>query len=428
MGQTEGKNDLCWNQLFEKYNILESIEQDGLFKISANQIKEFREPRLMTKFDHHVNLPRIFQKNNLSILPITRGDYLISTFNVYSTLPEIQGDAKSVSFSSCLESLAPNFIRSEAIALNAAYASGIFQDFLEEESLFPTVSGRMGSGEFNFLIKTGKGSQEIQVQNSQIEIDAAYEGSHSLALIEAKRDLAPDFLVRQLYYPFRTWKNNIQKNVKPIFFVYSNGIFSLYQFEFETLTDYNSLQLVKQKKYRITTHIQKEDFQSFLNQTPVCEEPEFVFPQADSMERVINLLERLAQSPMTDRKITNIYAFVGRQTDYYTNAGRYLGLIKKRQNSNGGNLYSLTDIGQIIMQMPLRERQLALVETIQKYPVFHEVLRLTLSTGNIPSKDEIVKIMKISGIHNVTKETTFYRRASTVVKWIKWILSLTENN
>lgn len=75
-----GLNDAAWESLFDKYHILDEIDRNGQFVISANQIKEFREPRLMTKFDHKINLPNIFVANNLSILPITRGDYVISSF------------------------------------------------------------------------------------------------------------------------------------------------------------------------------------------------------------------------------------------------------------------------------------------------------------------------------------------------------------
>lgn len=77
------KNDIAWDKLFKKYNIIYNIRQNGFFTISANQIKEFREPRLMTKFDHKVNLPNIFIENDLSILPISRGEYIISTFDAY---------------------------------------------------------------------------------------------------------------------------------------------------------------------------------------------------------------------------------------------------------------------------------------------------------------------------------------------------------
>jgi hypothetical protein len=66
------KNNEAWNEIFAKYKILEKIGRSELFFIDANQIKEFREPRLMTKFDHQTSLPDMFKKNNLSILPITR--------------------------------------------------------------------------------------------------------------------------------------------------------------------------------------------------------------------------------------------------------------------------------------------------------------------------------------------------------------------
>ena len=65
-----GLNDTAWENLFDKYHILAEIERNGQFTISANQIKEFREPRLMTKFDHKVNLPTIFAENQLAILPV----------------------------------------------------------------------------------------------------------------------------------------------------------------------------------------------------------------------------------------------------------------------------------------------------------------------------------------------------------------------
>ncbi|EDN7485605.1 hypothetical protein F3349_15970, partial [Listeria monocytogenes] len=55
------QTDEAWERLFEKYNILEVIERDGVFIISAQQIKEYREARLMTKFDHKANLPNLFK-------------------------------------------------------------------------------------------------------------------------------------------------------------------------------------------------------------------------------------------------------------------------------------------------------------------------------------------------------------------------------
>ena len=69
--KAKGQNDRAWEALFEKYDILSRIRQEGKFVISAAQIKEYREPRLMAKFDHRINLPQIFSEHQLAILPIS---------------------------------------------------------------------------------------------------------------------------------------------------------------------------------------------------------------------------------------------------------------------------------------------------------------------------------------------------------------------
>ena len=51
----KGLNDIAWEQLFKKYDILKHIERTGQFQISSKQIKEVRVPRLMTNLDHTIN-------------------------------------------------------------------------------------------------------------------------------------------------------------------------------------------------------------------------------------------------------------------------------------------------------------------------------------------------------------------------------------
>lgn len=43
----------------------------------------------MAKFDHTINLPKIFADNQLAILPITRGDYVIFHLDAYLDLRKI---------------------------------------------------------------------------------------------------------------------------------------------------------------------------------------------------------------------------------------------------------------------------------------------------------------------------------------------------
>lgn len=419
-----GLNSRAWEQLFDKYHILDEISRNGIFVISAEQIKEFREPRLMTKFDHKINLPQIFSNNGLSVLPITRGDYVISSFSAYKEFEPPSKDIQRVSIPSYIQSLMPQFLVSEAISLNCASVCGILNDFLEDEELVPTVSGRMGSGDFEFDIDTLVGVKRIEVRNSQIEIDAAYEGVRYLSLFEAKRELSDDFLVRQLYYPFRVWSHRVAKPIKPVFLIFSNGIFYLYQYQFDVPENYNSLRLIKQKNYMIETEICLADIENLLTTTPVLSEPSIPFPQANSMSRVINLMELLNEKPMTKDDITTEYAFDSRQTNYYTDAGRYLSLIDKVRDEKENIIFQLSARGQQIMGLPYKERQLAVVSQILQHQVFKETLKLHLNSGAIPDVGAIIQIMRNANLYHVDADSTYYRRASTIVGWINWILGL----
>ena len=431
MSEIEGKkeplsqNDRAWNILFEKYDIIGHIEQDGQFKISAEQIKEYREPRLMAKFDHTINLPRIFKKNKLAILPLTRGEYVISHFDAYHKFEPISNEITSISLPYYIQSLSIDSITSEAIALNCAYVSGIIANFLEDEQLVPTVSGRMGSGIFEFKVKDliSNSQRTIKVNNSQIEIDAGYEGLQKLALIEAKRDISDDFLVRQLYYPFRTWSDRVNKDIKPVFLVYSNGIFHLYEYMFNDPMEYSSLTLVKQKNYTIEedTTITTEDISQLLDEGQITREPPVAFPQADSFNRVVNLCELLQEHPMTRDEITLNYAFNARQTNYYTDAARYLGLVDKQRNDD--ILFSLTPKGKSILHLPYKKRQLAFAGSILSHKVFNDSLRVWFQQGEI-SKLDIISVMKQSPLYKVESESTYFRRASTIKCWLEWIVGL----
>lgn len=419
-------NDDAWEKLFSKYDILNRIDAAGQFVISATQIKEFREPRLMAKFDHTINLPKLFTDNQLAILPITRGDYVISHFEAYHRFEADNSPITRVSLPTHIQSLDSNNVPSEAIALNCAVASGIIAEFLEDEDLLATVSGRMGSGTFGFNITNSinKAPFRIEVNNSQIEIDAAYEGVRGLALFEAKRDLSDDFLVRQLYYPYRVWQNRVTKTVRPLFLVYSNGIYHLYEYMFQDPNNYNSLVLVKQKNYSVEdTSITIADIQAVLCPLTLVTEPDVPFPQADSFERVINLCELLCSQELSRDDVTDQYAFDARQTNYYTDAARYLGLLEKSRES-GAPTYSLSETGKRILKLNFKQRQLAYCGLILSHKAFSDTLHKYFHSGNMPSKSDIVHIMKTSNLYKVESESTFERRSSTIRGWINWILGL----
>lgn len=420
-------NDSAWEQLFSKYHILDEIAAHGLYQISADQIKEFREPRLMAKFDHRINLPQIFSDNGLAILPVSRGDYVISHFEAYHDFEHPVAKIQKVRLPDYLCSLSPSRIISETVAIHCAYASGMLADFLEEDLLIPTLSGRMGSGQFDFFIQNTHTHtlQNIHVQGAQIEIDAAFEGHTTLGIFEAKRDISADFLIRQLYYPFQTLSTLFSKKIKPIFFVYSNGIFRFYQYEFEDPSCYNSLQLTQYKQYTFEDiSIDWYDIRDLAQQIVLQEEPAVPFPQADNFERIINLCELLDRKPLSREELTQKYAFDIRQTNYYTDAARYLGLIEKK-NENNRPYYVLTRQAKQILSYGYRNRQLAFCRCILSHKVFFDAFA-HCENGLLPSRDTLLAIMHASNLYHVTSESTYIRRASTICGWLRWIFSLTK--
>lgn len=80
------------------------------------------------------------------------------------------------------------------MAINVAFASGMIDDLLNSSELnkaYLTITGRMGSKLLNFNIDSkikGESPYNINVENSQIEIDSAFENKEKILLIEAKID------------------------------------------------------------------------------------------------------------------------------------------------------------------------------------------------------------------------------------------------
>ena len=423
-------NKEAWKLIFDKYDILNKVNNDGYFKITSKEINEYREARLMTKFDNSANLPELFKENNLAILPITSNSYMIAKFQTYEKFEESENnEITKINFPEYIRSLDYNNISSEALAINCAYITQILEDFLDEEKLVPTISGKMGSGNFEFKINNKENDTKyinVSVQNSRIEIDGGYEGINSLALIEAKNVISDDFMVRQLYYPYRLWKSKIDKPVRPIFMIYSNGIFNVYEYKFEDDNNYSSIRLVKNKKYSIeNTDIEIQDIQEiFENVTEFMEEPQIAFPQADSFERIINLCELIWEEPKSKNDITENYAFDERQTNYYTDAARYLGLINKYKE-NGKILFGLSDLGKNILKLKYKQRQLEFVKLILRHKVFYEYLRMYFQNFEKPTIINTIEIMKHCNLYNMESNNTYQRRASTIRGWIEWILDLT---
>jgi len=208
------------------------------------------------------------------------------------------------------------------------------------------------------------------------------------------------------------------------FFLYTNGIYRLYEYAFQNLNNYNSLVLVNQKNYSVEdTVIEITDIQRVLCQAKIVQEPDIPFPQADSFERVINICELLNEQELSRNDVTELYAFDGRQTNYYTDAARYLDLLEKKKDGLTP-FYTLSDKGKRILSLNFKQRQLAYCDCILSHKAFCDTLRKYLKSGSMPSTDDIVGIMKQSNLYNVSSDSTFERRSSTIKGWLNWIIGL----
>ena len=217
----------AWTKLFEKYDIPNKIKTDGAFFITADQIKEFKEPRLMAKWDSSENLPSIFKKHNINILPTSRSEYVLSDFKLYEPIPELGEHVTEMQKVEIpeYETIDIGNISSESNAINVLMLSKILDHFLNEDDNVVTFNGRMGTGVFSFRVDSLRGAPiKVDVKNAQCEIDGGMENNNSVVILEAKNVVHPDFHVRQLYYPYRLWDNKVNKNIRLVFSIYSNQI------------------------------------------------------------------------------------------------------------------------------------------------------------------------------------------------------------
>lgn len=421
----KGKNDIVWEQIFLKYNIIDLVNKEGYFRITANQIKEFREPRLMTKFDSKIDLPDIFNNNHLSILPTKRGEYLIGRFQNYQNVDiDNSIDVETMFLPDYITTINTQNITSEAISLSSAYISGMLSDLVGEE-VIPTIQGRMGTGSFEYTIKTENANDfNINVENAQMEIDGSYEGLTKFVIVEAKNHYMSDFIVRQLYYPYRVWSKETEKDIIPVLLIKHDNIFNFYVYQFDNKDSYNSIKLIKIKRYilgEIYHQIETDDIYDVINNTIFVEEdPNIPFPQADIFYRVLDFINVLNDTEMKINEIAELYEFDERQGNYYSAAARYLGFVKRER---GG--YKLTKLGKDLMKMDHKTKNLSIVKSIISHKPFYLALEKYLNSGKICNKEIAEAILEASP--KVNSIETAKRRAQSVTSWIRWIINLTTN-
>lgn len=429
------KTNTAWvSYLKSNPQVEQAIAKNGFCEVNASSIKEFREPRLMTKHDSSDGVPKALAERGLNVLSASRHSYYLGDFNVFEKFPETVELKPEFCDLPAYETLDIEHISSESNAINALVIGGILDKFLGEYDTTQTFNGRMGTGTFGFGIDRGRGNPlHLDVSNAQLEIDGGFENDTSVIILEAKNVIHSDFNIRQLYYPFRKYRGLVTKPIRLVFSQYTNLTYNLFEYEFADPKDFSSIQLVKMGAYTFEEdHITADDMCWIWNSTKVIYNDNFAdnqipFPQADRIDRIFALIEFLSGRPngaSTD-EITEFMGTVERQAAYYPSAGIYLGLFERPRRG----VTTLTARAFELLTFKRRsERLLKFSSYIFEHKIFHDLYGEAIASGSMPDRQTIMRMM--SELHVIEGESAsmHYRRASTVYAWLKWLFELPDDD
>jgi hypothetical protein len=424
------QNDEAWQKIFKRLSLLPEIERTGFVYVSADDIKEAsdkREPRLLAKQDTKNSRPEIFRRNKLSILPVENGKYIIfrdEHVRTYFPLEKILSEVTAENYQPAkdyrdYQSLDLRNLSSESQAIDFANQVSLLKTFTNEKELNLTIRGRQRSKKFQVTIPANH--HKASVEGVQIEVDAGFESPERIYIIEAKLGRVEDFNIRQLYYPFRDWSSRSTKEIIPIFFVYTNGLFYILQFEFGE--EYGELRCIRSKCFTVNEPVkQPVNLKQLLAETRIEPEPDVPYPQANDLDKVIDIVTNFQSAGLTNKQaIAEFFDFDERQGDYYANAGYYLGLLKRVPHSTE---FELTREGGFIAKSENRSRRnLLLLKQMLKRPSFNEIIRLFESENRVVSSLNVDVLAPVIRKHVQLNETTARRRASTVMSWMRWMVA-----
>jgi len=428
---TRFKNNTAWEKVFTGCLVLDKIEESGECHIVADDLKKhgLREPRLMARMESKHDVPPVFKEHDLCILPCeARGNYIIGHFEAFVNLdysPE-KIEKYPTRVERTYDTLDPCTVSKEPSAILSAFNYGILDKIAGDPAagLKMTNFGREFTADFNFSINNTHGGApyNIHVNRSQLEMDGVFESEDCIINIEAKIGVKDDFIARQLYYPYRLIRDQTDKDILNVFLTYSSGSIFTHVFTVNDDQNYNSFRLVEIDRFDFFEEISVKEVSELVNNAIITNEPcDVPFPQADSMQKVIDAIDVINHYPgITDKDLAYRLSIVDRQGGYYGNACKYLGIVERRRQGNAYQNY-LSTAGRELLDLQPKARMLRIVELISKHKVFNHFLCEYLEQNHPPEKKDIIDWL----IKNIDKmdedKDTPGRRASTVVGWIKWV-------
>ena len=259
----------------------------------------------------------------------------------------------------------------------------------------------------------------IEVKGVQIEVDAGYEGERDVILIEAKIGTRKSFNIRQLYYPYRHFSQIVTtKRIRPIFFEYdvSRATYTLYEYHFADPLILNSIQLSRCCVYALSKRIPRR-FDELVDAT--FEATSNIVPQADDLNKVLELLTVVNDGQGTVNDISDHFVFDTRQSNYYGEAAEYLGLIVRRR----GEAFDLTIRGVEFLTTPPEHQQTYIAKVVVNSWVFRALIKRMRRKGYVTEDDVDAVIASAKNPDGTPhySHTTISRRRQTIMSWTRWL-------
>lgn len=397
-------NHKGWDTIFSSLDVLNKVNANGYFDISAQEIKDVsgREARLMAKIDFREQLPGVMSANKLSILAINNGNYRIAKIDPFISLKSLSSTPSLVKFPQNILTLDPGSLTCESATLDVAFISGILESVFGEK-VHLTIRGRIRSGDFNLALN----GVSFPVSGVQIEVDGGYEGNDTVNLVEAKIGGRNNISIRQLAYPQMEWERVLvgKKRVRTFICFYEEPVLRFIPVVYQNgtcLADH-----AKEVSFIIERQANLDllSIDANANASPPVEG--VPFPQANRFETVLAMFAIAARNmEMTKEELASDFDIDPdpRHIDYYFNAMRWLGLVESKDG-----IIRLTEYGKSVSVMHHAERIESLAGVILREPIFNFVLK---NEGkNVPDR-----LFDRWGIGHTTKA----RRLATVRAWVHY--------
>ena len=183
------------------------------------------------------------------------------------------------------------------------------------------------------------------------------------------------------------------KKIKNVLLCYSNGIYYLTELVFGK--NYYDYTINPTSAFVIEEpNAKKINLSELLLQPIISPNTDIPIPQADDLNKIIDLVLMLnTKKSMNKHDVADSFEFDERQGDYYSNAGRYLGFIKKEKQN-----YILTELGKKLSSNKSRkERNEILICQILKIDLFNEVISELIKNDLKIDKNLIIQCLEKKG-------------------------------